>query len=202
VTVAFLSLDDWSGVRCVMREVDQPSWDQILAAIDALDAERHTLLTLTGGGGDTLMIGGGAGRYVVIHQPGEDQFWNLHSDAPAGGLQVVLNCGGQEGDYPPDQIVGIATARAAARTLFDVGGIDAGLGWRLQDYSCPQRHFHGPSLLRQLTTTTIAVEASTTPKCSIGLRSMKTTPLAMTMTRKPATSAQPSQLQGMPAPNP
>jgi hypothetical protein len=116
-----------------MRDVDRPSWDQVVAAIDALDAERHTLLTLTGGEGDTLMIGGGAGRYVGTYQLGDDAFWNLHASAPAGALPASLNCGGQEGDYPPDQIVGIAAARAAAQTLFDVGGIDVGLGWRLQD---------------------------------------------------------------------
>ena len=116
-----------------MQDVDRPSWDQISAGIDALDAERHTLLTLNGGKGDVLMIGGGAGRYVGVYQPGEDEFWNLHSDRPAEGQPILLNCGGQEGDFRPDEIVGIEQVRAAARTLFDTGGVDVGLGWRLQD---------------------------------------------------------------------
>ena len=133
MAVAALSLDDWAGVRCVMHDVDRPSEDQILAALDALDALRHTLLTLEGGDGGILMIGGGAGRYVVTYQPGEDEFWNLHSDAPPGGPEVVLNCGGQEGGYPPDQVVGVEAARAAALMLLALSGVDVELGWRRQD---------------------------------------------------------------------
>ena len=116
-----------------MHDVDLPSWDQISAAIDALDAERHTLLSLDGGKGGVLMIGGGAGRYVGVYQPGEDEFWNLRSDQPADGEPILLNSGGQEGTFRPDEIVGVEQVRAAAKTLFDVGGVDVGLGWRLQD---------------------------------------------------------------------
>ena len=128
-----MSLDVWSGVHCVEQGVDRPSWDQVQAAIDALDARRHTLLTLDGGERSTLMIGGGEGRYVGIYQLGEDEFWSLRSDQPADGEPILLNCGGQEGDFRPDQILGVDQVRAAAKTFFDTGGLDAALGWRRQD---------------------------------------------------------------------
>lgn len=129
-----LSLDVWDGVRCGSRDADRPSWEQVEAALSDLDARRHTLLTLNGEAGDTLCVGGGAGRYVVFYQDADDELWNLHAaGAPEAGPSILLNCGGQEGDFRPDQVVGSDVAREAVRTLFAVGGIDVRLGWRRQD---------------------------------------------------------------------
>lgn len=130
--IASLALDEWSGVFCTHRSIDEPSWEQIDEAINALDASRHTLLTLDGLADDLMTIGGGSGRYVVIYQVGEDVFWNLHADGDPAET-IMLDCGGQEGGFPADQIVGLDLARAAARTMLAVGGIDVGLGWKRQD---------------------------------------------------------------------
>lgn len=133
MTIVSLRLDDWAGVTYAERVIGAPSWDQVDAAIAALDAARHTSLTLEGASGEVMMIGGGGGGYVVFYQIGEDTFWNLRSEAPADGEAILLNCGGQEGDFRPNEIVDADRARAAARTMLDVGGIDVTLGWERQD---------------------------------------------------------------------
>jgi hypothetical protein len=131
VAVVSLHLDEWSGASCADHRVEAPSWDQVDEAIRSLDASRHTLLSLEGQADDVLLIGGGAGRYVVIYQVRADTFWNLHSDAADGGT-ILLTCGGQEGDFLSEQVVGIEVAKSAARTMFSVGGIAGSLNWKQQ----------------------------------------------------------------------
>jgi hypothetical protein len=123
--------DNWRGVLNDEWHVDDPSWDDVSHAIQRLDAETLTIVTIQGPGEQHLAVGGGAGRYVVYATFDGCDFFNLLTVACDGGM-VLLNAGGQEGDYPARQIVDVDQARAAAKAFFVGRQLEPSLRWEQQ----------------------------------------------------------------------
>ncbi|TKD09384.1 Imm1 family immunity protein [Polyangium fumosum] len=123
--------DSWRGIQNDEWQIHMPSWDDVDNAIRRLDAKRYTILTIQGPEEQHLAIGGGAGRYVVYATFDNYQFWNLLGDSADGGM-VLLNAGGQEGDYPTVQVVGLQQARSAARSFFVDLKLEPSLQWEKQ----------------------------------------------------------------------
>lgn len=123
--------DRWNGVMNVEWHIDAPSFDDVNRALDRLDAKTYTMLTLQGVGEQHMTIGGGAGRYVVYATSDNEEFWNLLSPG-AGDDIVLLNVGGQQGDYPARQVVDLVQARAAARKFFEQQQRDPDQKWERQ----------------------------------------------------------------------
>jgi hypothetical protein len=125
-----LIADSWSGVHCETEEIASPSWDDILKAIKALDGKRRTLVTLRGASSTEMVIGGGSdGRYIGYVAISDDSFQYLtseHKDGP----RVSLLIGGQEGDYPIDQVVTQTVVVTAAKTFSEIGSLDPQLMWK------------------------------------------------------------------------
>ncbi len=124
--VQSFSLDRWSGKTYDLVEATHPALDETEAAFARLDGRVRTLLSLYGADA-SLMVGGGAGRYIVSHQFG-DHSWTLTTPAAKAG-RVLLAAGGQEGEYPEHLIVDRETALRALRAFFVDGSRDAGLDW-------------------------------------------------------------------------
>lgn len=123
--------DQWRGVYCNEQEMHSPSISDIDRAIKALDAETHTIASLYGQNGAYLNVGGGNGKYIVYVSTKEGELWNLLSGSEDVGV-ILLNVGGQEGDFPARQVVGKDFASRAAETFFGSGKMDADLMWEKQ----------------------------------------------------------------------
>jgi len=124
--------DRWAGVLCDEDEIQTPTLDDVLRLIAALDAKTHTMVTLFGSDNSYLCIGGGSGRYVVYASTPDEQLWNLLLDSDDRKGMVLLNAGGQEGDFPVRQVLDKSHVLHAARTFFETGALDAALRWEKQ----------------------------------------------------------------------
>ena len=69
-----------------------------------------------------LTIGGGAGRHVMLQSP----------ERSASDIEL-LNAGGQEGEYPANQVVDTATAMRAASSFYRNGARAGHLTWAAQE---------------------------------------------------------------------
>jgi hypothetical protein len=123
--------DRWEGVMNHEWRIEQPSQQDMEQALQRLDAETYTMMTIHGEGERHMTIGGGGGQYVVYATFDNEEFWNLLSPQDEQGV-VLLNAGGQEGDYPSGQIVNLEEACAAARTFFCQQRLDPDLRWTKQ----------------------------------------------------------------------
>jgi hypothetical protein len=124
--------DKWIDVYCDEEEIETPSLADIDLVIDALDAKVRTFISLYGQDGTFLAIGGGSGQYVVYASICNEQLWNLLSDKDVGKDIILLNAGGQEGDFPARQVVNKLQALQAAHTFALTGQLDSNLLWEKQ----------------------------------------------------------------------
>lgn len=123
--------DSWHGALNDGWHFDHPSWDDVENAIVRLDAKTYTLVTIQGVGEQHMGIGGGAGHYVVYATFDGNDFWNLLNSETKDGL-VLLNAGGQEGEYSRKQVLDLQSVLIAARAFFSDSRLDSGLQWERQ----------------------------------------------------------------------
>lgn len=123
--------DCWDGVLNHEWHIDAPTVDEFEHALQRLDARCFTMLTIQGDGVLHMTIGGGAGRYVVYATFDNEEFWNLLCREPAKGI-ILLNAGGQEGDFPATHVVSIEQACAAGRVFLDACKLDPAQQWERQ----------------------------------------------------------------------
>ncbi len=109
-----LTADQWSGVLCSEHEIDYPTWHDVVGAIRGMDAKTRTMVCLFGADDATLSIGGDAGRHVILLTTAAASMWTLLSPERAASEIELLNVGGQEGDYPANQVVCMTLALRAA----------------------------------------------------------------------------------------
>lgn len=126
-----LITDRWSGIQCEEDIVENPSITNFVAALHALNACNRTMLCLEGKNGRQLTIAGGDGKYIVYCAFSDSEFWNLISDS-SRTERVMLNTGGQEGDYPARQIVDQDHAQRAGIRFMEKGELDSNLHWEQQ----------------------------------------------------------------------
>ena len=122
--------DEWSGVHCGETEYEDISWSDLQKLINRLDARKYTMVIISPGEDNNLTIGGGGGQYVVVATTNGDRFFEVSRDLPGEKSTVLLNVGGQEGDYPAEMIVDEVTATACAMTYLRSGTMDDRFTWR------------------------------------------------------------------------
>lgn len=123
--------DKWAGVLCDEEEVQPLSLDELSRAVEALDAKTRTMVTVFGVDNSYLCTGGGSGRYVAYVSASDGQLWNLLLDDERKGV-ILLNVGGQEGDFPARQVLDKSHVLQAGRTFFETGTLDPALRWEKQ----------------------------------------------------------------------
>jgi len=128
VGAVVMACDKWDGVLSHEEEFDNPSQGDFDRALDNMDARIHTMVTLQTEDQRQMIIGGGAGQYVVCATFGKDEFWSLLRPEPGESI-VMLNAGGQEGDYPERQVVDKERARRAAHAFLVTRELDPALLW-------------------------------------------------------------------------
>ncbi len=114
-----------------MWEVVDPTPLALTELIRRLDADAWTEVTVSAAQDRYLMIGGGAGQYVVCAALDDSAFWNLVSNEQASGT-VYVTAGGQKGDYPARHVVGFEQANAAARAFLADQRLDPEQTWERQ----------------------------------------------------------------------
>jgi hypothetical protein len=126
-----LSGDRWDGDYNFEWRDEGASRNEFEYALGRLDAKTYTLLTIHAEGDAHLTIAGGNGQYVVYATFDNEDFWNLIRSEDAGGT-VILNAGGQEGDYPARQVVGMPEAHVAGLFFLDFNHLDSSHNWEKQ----------------------------------------------------------------------
>jgi len=126
-----LERDRWQDGRAERRRHDDPTPDEIEAAVRALDQETRTEVVLTGHDGQYLAVEGGAGRYLV--QLGSDEHDDrivVRSVGAEPGDEVVV-AAGQPRRVARRDVVDLDTALRAVRAFAKAGRPDPTLTWAL-----------------------------------------------------------------------
>lgn len=123
-------VDEWSGVKSRESTLKDATWADVARLIRRLDARRHTIVNLKIDDGNHLTVGGGNGRLIVTVTADGDRFFDLVRAAPIDTSTIRLNVGGQEGEYPADQVVDEDTAIACAMTYLKSSKMDERFKWR------------------------------------------------------------------------
>ena len=126
-----LSGDRWHGVDNRQWERDRISIDDFVRALESLDESRQTMLTIQVGDEAHLTVAGGNGRYVVYATFDNEEFWNLLG-SDSSTETVMLNAGGQEGDFPTRQIVDLDKALSAGLVFLESRQLDPSQQWERQ----------------------------------------------------------------------
>ena len=111
-------------------EVDSPTWQAIDAALNSLDGENVSELSLSG---DTefpwLSIAGGKDGYVTVQfASGIARLFTLRDAKRSSGL-ITMVFAGQRVSLDRCECVTVATARQVARRFFTDGDADNRLHW-------------------------------------------------------------------------
>jgi len=127
-----LTTDDWTGAINHGKEILSPGPETIEAAIRALDGERRTLVVLQGPGNCHLAVGGGEGGEFIVYSTNDNESYLLaiNPAMPDKSATISLRAGGQEGDFPVRQVIGLAESLAAAKTFAATGGPDESVTWQ------------------------------------------------------------------------
>ena len=123
--------DCWEGVLNREWSIEEASSADLERALDRLDARTYTMVTIQVGGDRHLTIGGGAGQYVVYATFDNEGFWNLLRPQPIVGT-ILLNAGGQQGDFPAAQVVDKEQAGAAGRAFLEGCHLNPTHQWQQQ----------------------------------------------------------------------
>lgn len=118
-------------------DVERPTCEQVAAAIEALDGESRTMVTLAPSppngspvGECHMAIGGGPDHFIVYLTRDNLGFTNLvEPERQTRTNNIRLFIGGQEGDYTESQCVTRPTAIRAARHYLERGNPDPTLTW-------------------------------------------------------------------------
>ena len=124
----------------------EPTWGQVEWAIDALDGDNLTLVTLGPApplgppeGDHHMAVGGGKDGSVVVYMTTDNVvFWSLADhDQPDPQRRILMRTGGQEGDFRDAQRVPRSWALEAAREYFEHGARAKDLMWTTEGSATP-----------------------------------------------------------------
>ena len=126
--------DHWEDVRNYEEIVETPTTDDFDRLLNRMDGQVYTMILLQREGDAHMGIGGGDGKYVVYATFDNETFWNLIGpEGPEGEPRaIMLNAGGQEGEYPARQVVSQDRARQAGHAFLATGELDRSLRWEVQ----------------------------------------------------------------------
>lgn len=125
-----LIADEGSGLNSRESNLDDFTWADVARLIKRLDARKYTTVSLKVDENNHLTVGGGNGRFIVTVTAEGDRFFDLVHPAPTDKSSIRLNVGGQEGEYPADQVVDEDTAVACAMTYLKSSKMDERFVWR------------------------------------------------------------------------
>ena len=133
MAIELLTICQWDGPHMESADIFDPTWDQVEAAIRALDEGTRNdlyLHPLASNPETYLAVGGGSGRYLVTGSIDNERFPTLVNAIVVSPARELLVVGGQTGDYPRDWILDLDLALQAARSFFETGEFGGdGMTW-------------------------------------------------------------------------
>ena len=124
--------DNFKDLVHIEKSIDFPTWKEVEKAIDMLDGESVTQITMDNGNEDDyLCIGGGNHGLcnVYISKNDNDIIYTLIKPNSISSLVHKLVTGGQEGDFEDKLCVSIEMAKCAAKIYYELGQMDDSLIW-------------------------------------------------------------------------
>lgn len=128
-----LAGDNREGVKANSWESADPAPAEITEAIDRLDGQRYTEVSISEDDPwRYLTVAGGPDLYLVTGETGDEKILQL-LDPKAGAETVSLVAGGQKGEFQRRQLVDRAAALAAVEEFRN--GFKDGFGdqWEVQE---------------------------------------------------------------------
>jgi Immunity protein Imm1 len=132
--VRTLNAPRWRGSGYKEHAKEEPPWNEVEEAVRALNADDLNDVYLEGPADARMVIGGGAGRYVISvdvpdSQVGVKHFSAVNTDSdPNEWIDLVV--AGSLGDWPASEIIDLDLALAAARTYYHDGALAPTVQWR------------------------------------------------------------------------
>jgi hypothetical protein len=125
-----LEFDERESEQSVTRVVASPSLNDVVEALESLDQEHHTELTVVDGSGAYITVGGGRGRYHVYMSAYDHDDRIVAQDpaaADSGEMELVVD--GRATRYRARDVVGFEAASLAVREFLRSGRPHSGLTW-------------------------------------------------------------------------
>lgn len=128
--------DEWQGTVDKGGYAEDPTIEEIAAALTALDGDCHTQVVISDETDDAFISGGGGkdGLYVVyITLDGNESFYNLLDDKSESEETITLMTAGEPHEYPRYACVDYATMLKAFETFANEGKVDENLKWEYEN---------------------------------------------------------------------
>ncbi|MCY7390154.1 MAG: hypothetical protein LH647_01235 [Leptolyngbyaceae cyanobacterium CAN_BIN12] len=126
--ISKVSVEDWQGNQNKGSVQPAKEWQQIEAAINQLDGNHRTLVTLEAEGETHMAVGGGKGKYLVYLTFDNERFhYVVEPSKPDVDENLVV--GGQEGIYPAKLCVDKNTVLKAAKAFAERGAMEKSVIW-------------------------------------------------------------------------
>jgi hypothetical protein len=129
MAVAQMKVCDWQGASCQEMMIENPTWEQIKMAIQALNNDNLNDLYLHTDNDTWLCVGGGQGQYLLTGASGDNAFPTLIDQNRQSQPKISLTVGGQTGDYPANAVHDRAQTLTAVQDFYDNGGYTANINW-------------------------------------------------------------------------
>jgi len=123
--------DHWVGVLDQGDEITDPDMTKIEQAIRALDGSERTLVLLKTDGVAHMGIGGGTANVYFVYVTFDDVEFLAPTIPVTEPGTMVMNIGGQEGEYSKEHCVDLAVALSAARAFAASGILEPSINWRV-----------------------------------------------------------------------
>ena len=127
--------DEWQDRTDHGTGIANPTWQQIRAAIAALDGKRKTIVSIANKQGSDhymLVAGQWSGRCLVNATKDNLDFFSL-VDSGRSSNKLTVYVGGQDGEYEERKCVSAEWAFEAAEHFFATGELKPTMNW-VSDY--------------------------------------------------------------------
>jgi len=121
-----LTCDYWKDVVNEETIIHRPNWSEVENAINRLDGKLYTLIVLDNGKGLNLFIGGSSSTIIVaLSSSSEHLIMHCGDDRTT----ILVNVGGQIGDYRKRNIISLEHAKDVAKAFFEGSDIRSIQQW-------------------------------------------------------------------------
>ncbi|MBO9872940.1 hypothetical protein J7370_05980 [Xanthomonas sp. D-93] len=121
-----ISIDSRNGTMNNENIFETEDFEKVFELVDRLDGNRHTLVSIEKSDGSQMLVGGGAGKYIVTMTSSDFKNFHLENGEKKGGL-VEICAGGQFGEYDKNMVVSIDLVKSAIKQFF--GRTTPNLSW-------------------------------------------------------------------------
>ncbi len=127
--VSNLSIENWNSNRDEGEFIENPTWNQIEAAIHDLNGKSKTLVILGADNETYMAIGGGESEKYIVNVTFDNiSFTNLVDLSKPKEIEKLV-VGGQEGNYPAKLCVDLQKVLLAAKKFAELGQLEQSVSW-------------------------------------------------------------------------